>query len=88
MENKKEEIKNSREKIEVFKQWLVWVVLIPLSGLMLYGSYKQVIGGQQFGDKPMSDTGLLIFTGAVLLLTLSFGPKIRKWLVKLISGEK
>lgn len=46
-----------------FKQWWLWLILLGVNGLFLFGVFKQVIGGQPFGDKPMSDAGLLIATG-------------------------
>jgi hypothetical protein len=55
-----------------FKQWWLWMILLGINGLFLFGVYQQVIGGQQFGDKPMSDTELLIITGLTLLLTFLF----------------
>lgn len=55
-----------------FKQWWLWMILLGINGLFLFGVYQQVIGEQQFGDKPMSDTELLIITGLTLLLTFLF----------------
>ena len=55
-----------------FKQWWLWLILLGINGLFLFGVFRQVIGGQQFGNKPMSDTGLLIATGFTILLTLLF----------------
>jgi hypothetical protein len=55
-----------------FKQWWVWMILIGINALFLFGVYKQVINGQQFGDKPMSDTGLLLTTGLTVLITMLF----------------
>lgn len=55
-----------------FKQWWLWLILLGINGLFLFGVYKQVIGGQQFGDNPMSNTGLLIATGLTIALTLLF----------------
>jgi hypothetical protein len=55
-----------------FKQWWLWLILLGVNGLFLFGVFKQVLGGQQFGSKPMSDTGLLIATGLTILLTLLF----------------
>ena len=55
-----------------FKQWWLWVILLGINGLFLFGVFKQVIGGQQFGDKPMSNAGLLIATGLTIALTLLF----------------
>ena len=55
-----------------FKQLWLWLILLGINGLFLFGVFKQVINGQQFGDKPMSNTGLLIATGLTLLLTILF----------------
>jgi hypothetical protein len=55
-----------------FNQWWLWLILLGVNGLFLFGAFKQVIGGQQFGDKPMSNAGLLITTGLTILLTLLF----------------
>ena len=55
-----------------FKQWWLWLILLGTNGLFLFGVFKQVIVGQQFGDKPMSNLGLLIATVLTILLTLLF----------------
>ncbi|WP_456313404.1 hypothetical protein [Pseudomonas shirazensis] len=55
-----------------FKQLWLWVILLGITGLFLFGVVKQVIYGQQFGDKPMSNTGLLISTMLFSLFTLLF----------------
>jgi hypothetical protein len=55
-----------------FKQWWVWLILLSLNGILLFGVFKQVIGGQQFGDKPAGNTELLILSGLLLLFTLLF----------------
>lgn len=59
-------------EIQRFKQWWLWLILFGINGLFLFGVFKQVIGGQQFGDKPMSNAGLLIATGLTISLTLLF----------------
>ena len=55
-----------------FNQWWLWLILLGVNMLFLFGVFKQVIGGQQFGNKSMSDTGLIIATGLTILLTLLF----------------
>ena len=55
-----------------FKQWWLWLILLGVNGLFLFGVFKQVVGGQQFGSKPMSDTGLIIATGLTILISLLF----------------
>ncbi len=55
-----------------FKQWWLWVILLAVNGLFIFGIFKQVIDRQQFGDKPMSDIGLLLTAGLTILLTILF----------------
>ena len=55
-----------------FKQWWFWLILLGIDTLFILGSYKQIIRGQQFGDKPMSNEGLIIITIIVVLLTVAF----------------
>ena len=55
-----------------FKQWWIWLILLCINGILIFGVFKQVIKGQQFGDKPMGNIELLIVTGLLLLLTLLF----------------
>jgi hypothetical protein len=45
---------------------------LGINGLLLFGVYKQIIGGQQFGNNPMSNTGLLITASLTILLTVLF----------------
>lgn len=53
-----------------FTQWWIWIfVLIPFV-LGVFGMYQQLILGQPFGDKPMSDVGLFIFTAIGLALAI------------------
>lgn len=55
-----------------FKQWWLWIILIGIDVFILYGVIKQVINGQQFGNKPASNTELLIISGITLLITILF----------------
>jgi hypothetical protein len=52
-----------------FKQWWLWILLIGINGLMIYGVFTQVINGHTFGEKPASNSQLLI--GAALSLLIS-----------------
>lgn len=45
-----------------FTQWWIWLFLIGLGFLPIIGIYKQFIQKVPFGDNPMSDGGLLIFS--------------------------
>ena len=44
-----------------FTQWWLWLILIGIGILPIIGIYNQLILGEKFGDKPMSDLGLIIF---------------------------
>jgi len=67
-----------------FRQWWLWLIILGIDGLLIYGFVQQVIIGKAFGEKPMSDIGLSL---AVLLsLALSiFSLSIR--LETLITRE-
>ena len=45
-----------------FTQWWLWLILIPIGILPIFGIYKQLILGEQFIDKLMSDPELIIFS--------------------------
>lgn len=61
-----------------FTQWWLWLILIPIGVLPVIGIYKQLITGERFGDKPMSDFGLIIFAIITfLLLGLFFVMKLK-----------
>ena len=51
-----------------FTQWWLWLILLPIGFLSIIGIYKQIILGESFGDKPMSDIGLIIF--AIFIFSL------------------
>jgi len=55
-----------------FSQWWVWLILLGINGFFIFGIFKQVIGGQQFGDKPMSNAGLIIVTAVVISISFLF----------------
>ena len=50
---------NFKEK-QKFTQWWLWVILIGIALIPVYGIYKQIIRNETFGDKPTSDLGLII----------------------------
>lgn len=45
-----------------FTQWWIWLILLGIGILPLIGIYKQLYLGEPFGDKPLSDNGLIVFT--------------------------
>lgn len=44
-----------------FTQWWLWIILIGIGIIPIFGIYKQLILGEKFGDNPMSDFGLILF---------------------------
>jgi len=60
-----------------FTQWWLWLFLIGLGLFHVYGLFKQLIIGKDFGDKPMSDIGLIMFS------LLPFGLLFLFWYMKL-----
>ena len=56
------------EENQKFTQWWLWTILIGITLIPIYGFYKQIILGEQFGDKPLSNFELIIF----LLLMIVF----------------
>ena len=55
-----------------FKQWWLWILLLGINGLFLFGVWRQIILGNPFGDNPISNAGLLIATGITIILTILF----------------
>lgn len=56
-----------------FTQWWLWLILIGTGTFPIVGMYKQLILGEKFGDKPMSDLGLIVFAASVFGLIALFG---------------
>lgn len=52
-----------------FKQKWLWLILAFVNGIILFGVYKQVFIGYQFGNNPMSNS--LLITVSILLFTLT-----------------
>ena len=55
-----------------FDQWWIWLIFIGTNSILLFGAYQQLILGESFGDKPMSDTGLILSLILSLGITLLF----------------
>lgn len=43
-----------------FNQWWLWLLLLGFNAVILYGLFQQLALGQEFGSKPLSDSGLII----------------------------
>lgn len=57
---------------QYFRQAWLWAILIALHGLFLFGLYKQLIAGQPFGTKPISNNGLIFSYALIFLITIWF----------------
>jgi len=60
-----------------FTQWWLWLILIGIGIIPVFGVYKQLIIGEKFGDKPMPDFGLILFC------VFSFSLIAMFWLIRL-----
>ncbi len=55
-----------------FTQWWIWAFNLGILLMPFIAIYQQLIRGEMFGDKPMSDLGLLVLTCFIVLLVVSF----------------
>jgi hypothetical protein len=64
----------SFREVQRFRQWWLWVLLLVTAlgtiGLFGYGIIVQVIQGTPWGDRPMSDAGLIITGVGTSVLTV------------------
>ena len=67
------------KEVQKYSFWWLWLTLIALAVLPIYGIYKQLILGEQFGNNPMSDLGLIIFSISIFAIVLLF------WVIALIT---
>ena len=70
-------MKTEFKEEQKFTQWWFWLIFIGVALIPVYGIYRQIILGEVFGNKPMSDTGLIVFA------IISFGFLVLFWLFKL-----
>jgi hypothetical protein len=71
-------MKTQFQEEQQITQWWLWLLLIGLALIPVYGMYKQVILGEVFGDKPMSNSGLIVAA------IISFGLLLLFWVSKLV----
>jgi len=60
------------KEVQRFDQWWIWMILLGVTIIPIYGIYEQVIMGHSFGGDSMSDIGLTLVFLLVLLLDLLF----------------
>lgn len=55
-----------------FNQWLLWVGILSFGFLIIYGTIKQIFYNIPFGNKPMSNVGIVFFSSFYLLFIVLF----------------
>lgn len=55
-----------------FNQWWLWAIMLLVAGIPFYGLYRQLYLGNPFGNKPLSDTGLIIFAIFMVAFVMFF----------------
>lgn len=55
-----------------FKQWWIWLIVVFINVLYIYAVYRQILLGEPFGNKPMSNQWLLVFSIVPILLFILF----------------
>lgn len=62
------------KEVQRFTQWWLKLIIISANGVIIFISIssfvKQIINKERFGDYPMSDQGLMIFTFITLLSSM------------------
>lgn len=72
------------KEVQKFTQWWLWLLLLGITIIPVYGIYKQIILGETFGDKPMSDLGLIaFFLLFISVLALFYIIKLKTEITKL-----
>ena len=68
------DIKGNFIEIQKFNQRFIWIILIGVSGsavaLFGFGMIKQLVYGQPWGDRPMSDLALAIVGPSIMLFVI------------------
>lgn len=60
------------KEVQRFTQWYIWILLLGLLCIPVYGIIQQLVFNKPFGDNPMSDLGLVIFFFGMLAFCFLF----------------
>ena len=55
-----------------FTQWWLWLLLLGIGSIPVYGIYQQFVLDTPFGSNPMSDNGLIGFSFLIYLVIVFF----------------
>lgn len=58
------------EEKQKFRQWWLWLIVGVLGLIPVVGLYTQVVLGEDFGNNPMPNTGLVIMLALFVLLLI------------------
>jgi hypothetical protein len=67
-------------EVQHFRQVWLWILLLSLAGLAIYGMVQQLILGKPFGDNPASDTVLVI-----IVVVFGFGFPVFFYMINLTT---
>ena len=64
-----------------FTQWWVWLFLLGIMALPIYGIVQQLILGEPWGSKPMPDWGLIVFAvGTFAMVYFIYAIQLKTWI--------
>ena len=64
-----------------FTQWWLWLLLLGLLALPMYGMVQQLILKEPWGSKPLPDWGLIIFAlGMAALVYFIYAIRLKTWI--------
>ena len=74
-------------EVQQFRKWWIWIPLllscVCVVALFGYGMHKQLILGEQWGERPMSDAALVVVGPLSIFVTL--GSAYLMYVVKLVT---
>lgn len=64
-----------------FRQWWMWLIMIGVNVIFLWGCVQQLLLQKPFGDNPAGNMELIIVTSVILLVTaLLFAVRLRTYI--------
>ena len=64
-----------------FTQWWLWLLLLGISALPVYGIIQQLFFGEPWGDKPMPDWGLIVYAaGNAAIVYFIYAINLKTWI--------
>lgn len=65
-------MKTEFKETQRFNSIWIWLILGGVTLIPMFGIYQQIIMGEQFGNNPMSNNGLIAFAIFILLFDVCF----------------